>query len=308
MLRQRTLREKACCAGVGLHSGRQINLEILPAPENHGINFVRTDLPLHMELRPHVEHVVDTTMATTIGVGVNGSRAVVGTVEHLLAALAGLGIDNARIHLDGPEVPIFDGSAGPLIEMLLKAGTEDQRVPKRYLVINKEVSVENGSSKARIGPGSGMQINCSIDFDHPLIAPAPFQFNLAEDSFAKEIAPARTFGFIEDVEALRKNGLALGGSLDNAIVIDHYRVLNPDGLRFPDEFVRHKILDAIGDMSLFGMPVIGKLRLHRSGHALNTALVREVLSDERAYEIVEPATEEEDRELWAVLEPAESLA
>ena len=314
MLRQRTIREKASCVGVGLHSGRQIKVEVLPAPEDSHITFVRSDLPSHPELRACIDNLADTTLATTLATGVNGSRATVGTVEHLLAALTGLGIDNVRILIDGPEVPILDGSAGPFVDMLLSAGIERQRKPKRFLVIKKEIKVRDGDKVARIVPGNGLKVTCSLDFDHPLISPTPFCFEYSERAFRKEVARARTFGFLQDVEALRARGLARGGSLDNAIVIDSYRVLNPEGLRFPDEFARHKLLDAIGDLSLFGMPVVGRVYLHRSGHALNTKLVRAVLNDPKAYEIVTPPEAEIERvsrgesSPFAVFDPIESVA
>ncbi|MEO0459687.1 MAG: UDP-3-O-acyl-N-acetylglucosamine deacetylase [Myxococcota bacterium] len=295
MFQQRTLREKTSCVGVGVHCGTPITLELLPAPEGNGITFHRSDLPGHGELRGSVEHVVDTTLATTLATGVNGSRASVSTVEHLMAAFRGCGIDNARVYVDGPEIPILDGSSKPFVEMIQRVGIEDQRAPKRFVVVRREVRVGDGDKEARIGPGAGLKITCSIDFDHPLIPPTPYTYEHSERTFARDIAPARTFGFLKDVEALRARGLARGGSLDNAVVIDRYKVLNPEGLRFPDEFVRHKILDAIGDFSLFGMPVIGRVHLKRPGHALNTELVRAVLSDARSYEIVEPESLDDSR-------------
>jgi UDP-3-O-[3-hydroxymyristoyl] N-acetylglucosamine deacetylase len=314
MLRQRTVREKITCRGVGLHSGHQVTAEILPAPEDNGITFVRSDMSRHAELRACIHHVGDTTLATTLKVGVNGSRATVGTVEHLLAALMGLGVDNARVLVDGPEVPVLDGSSGPWVELLRSAGLESQRKLKRFLVIKKEVQVEQGDKLARIVPGSGLTIKCSVDFDHPLIPPTPFKFQFSERGFARDLAWARTFGFLKDVEMLRAKGLGRGGSLDNAVIIDEYRVLNPEGLRYPDEFVRHKVLDVLGDLSLFGMTVIGRLELCRSGHALNTRLVSQVMRDPRAYEIVEPA--QEDMELvsrgapsrFPLFEPIETVA
>lgn len=289
MLRQRTVREKVSCTGTGVHTGNQITIEVLPAPEDTGITFIRTDVPNAMELRAHVDNVVDTTLATTLAAGVNGSRVVVSTVEHLMAAFMGLGIDNARVLINGPEVPILDGSSAPFVEMLQSVGVESQRKPKRYLVIKKEVRISEGGKEARIAPSSTYKIKCELDFDHPLIPPTPYSFEFSERGFVREISRARTFGFMKDVEALRARGLARGGSLENAIVIDEYRVLNPEGLRYADEFVRHKILDCIGDLSLFGMPVLGKVTMKRPGHALNTQLVRKVLSDPKAYEIVEPS-------------------
>jgi len=314
MIRQRTIREKVVCTGVGLHTGRPIQLQLLPAPVDNHITFVRADMAPHAELRAHIEHVADTTLATSLATGVNGSRAQVGTVEHLLAALAGLGIDNIRVLLDGPEVPILDGSAKPFVELLLSAGIEEQRRSKRFLVIKREVKVVDGHKLARLSPGPGFHITCSLDFDHPLISPTPFKFEFSDGAFRREVASARTFGFLGDVQALQARGLARGASLANAIAIDHYRVLNPEGLRFPDEFVRHKVLDAIGDLSLFGMPLIGKAHLSRSGHALNTKLVQAVLSDPRNYEIVEPRDSEllaasyGGKNPFAVFEPVEGVA
>ena len=311
MLRQRTIREKVGCEGIGLHSGKQIKLELLPSPEDSGITFTRTDLPRHPEIRPCIEHLQDTTLATTLGVEHQGVSVHVGTVEHLLSALMGLGIDNARVLVDGPEIPILDGSAGPFVNMLRQAGVERQRRPKRFMVIKKEVKVRDGNKMARIAPGAGLRITCSLDFDHPLISVSPFRFDFSERSFEREVARARTFGFIEDVEALRQRGLARGGSLDNAIVIDSYRVLNPDGLRFPDEFVRHKLLDALGDIALFGMPVVGRFSSHRGGHALNCRLVRAVLADAKAYEIVQrfdAAAAREDACAFELFDAVESIA
>ncbi|MEM6732305.1 MAG: UDP-3-O-acyl-N-acetylglucosamine deacetylase, partial [Myxococcota bacterium] len=289
------LREKVSCVGVGVHCGKPITLEILPAPEGNGITFHRTDLPGHEELRANVDSVVDTTLATTIAAGVNGTRASVSTIEHLMAAFRGLAVDNARVFVDGPEIPILDGSSKPFVDMVRRAGLEAQRRSRRYLVVRKEVRVTEGDKEARIGPGAGLKITCSVDFDHPLIPSTPFTYDLAERTFERDIAPARTFGFLKDVEALRARGLARGGSLENAVVIDEYKVLNPEGLRFPDEFVRHKVLDAIGDLSLFGMPVIGRVHMTRPGHALNTELVKAVLSDPKAFEVLEPEASEAER-------------
>lgn len=313
MIRQRTIREKIGCTGVGLHTGRTIRLELLPAPEDSRITFVRTDLRSHLELRADIDYVSDTTLATTLSAGVNGSRAVVSTVEHLLAAFAGVGIDNVRVLVDGPEIPILDGSAAPFVDMVSAAGLEEQRRPKRFLVIKREVKVQHGDKLAKLSPGTGYRVTCELDFDHPLIAPTPFKFEFSESAFRRELMRSRTFGFLRDVEALKERGLARGGSLENAIVIDGYRVLNPEGLRYPDEFVRHKILDAIGDMALFGMPVIGRLVLKRPGHALNTQLVRAVLADPRNFEIVEPTSELAQvaalgESSLSVFDPVESIA
>ena len=290
MLRQRTVREKVSCSGVGVHSGQVITIEVLPAPEDTGITFIRTDIANAPEIRAHVDNVVDTMLATKLAVVREGRAIEVSTVEHLMAAFTGLCIDNARVLISGPEVPILDGSSAPFVTMLQSVGIEEQRKPRRYLAIKKEVKLTDGAKEAKIIPSSGFKIKCAIDFDHPLIAPAPFSYEHSERSFVRDISRARTFGFLKDVEALRSRGLARGASLDNAVVIDEYRVLNPDGLRYPDEFVRHKVLDCIGDLSLFGLPVLGRLSTKRPGHTLNTQLVRKVLADPKSYEIIEPTT------------------
>ena len=314
MLLQRTIREKIACEGIGLHSGERVKLELIPSPADTGIRFVRTDVETHDELRASVSNLADTRLATTLGVGVNGSRVTISTVEHLMAALSGLGIDNLVVHVDGPELPIMDGSSSEFVRQLQAAGIEEQSRGKRFLVINKEVEVRDGDKFARVSPGSGLRIKCSLDFDHPLISPQPFEFHFTEKAFVSELCRARTFGFMKDVQALQANGLARGGSLDNAVVIDDYQVLNPEGLRYPDEFVRHKVLDAIGDLALVGLPLIGNVHLHRSGHALNTKLVETLLKDSKAYDIVEPASERErveaalDLSSFAVFEPVEYLA
>jgi UDP-3-O-[3-hydroxymyristoyl] N-acetylglucosamine deacetylase len=279
---QRTLQVKASVAGVGLHSGRPVRLTLNPAPVDTGIVFIRTDLPHTVEIPARSEFVVDTTLNTTLGR--DGAR--VGTVEHLLAALYGLGVDNVRVELDGPEVPILDGSAAPFARLIDEAGIRVQRAPRKVIVVKRTVSVTDGDKEARLSPASAFAVHCSIDFDHPLITDQKFGVELQPRSFLREIARARTFGFVREVELLRSRGLALGGSLDNAIVIDDFHILNEDGLRWPDEFVRHKILDAIGDLALVGMPVIGHLHAHRTGHALNQKLVRKLLSDPAQYEVV----------------------
>ncbi len=288
-MRQCTIKQRVTRTGIGLHSGKSIRLSILPAREDNGVTFVREDVPLHPEIKACVEHVVDTRLATTLGTGVNGSRVVIATVEHLLAAIAALGIDNARVYVDGPEIPVFDGSAVPFIEMLEAAEIEEQRKPKKVMLIQREVTVSEGNSQASISPSDKLEFFCGVDFDHPLVSNTPVHFELSARTFKRDIAKARTFGFLKDVEALQKQGLGLGGSLDNTVVIDRYRVLNPDGLRYPDEFVRHKLLDAIGDLFLLGMPLLGKVRMHRSGHALNSQLASAVLADSRNYKIIDAA-------------------
>jgi len=244
--------------------------------------FVRTDLGGPIAIPARAEHVVDTALATTLG----RSGAKVGTVEHILAALSGLGVDNARIELDGPEVPIMDGSAAPFAYLIRTAGIRIQNEPKSFLVIRKPVSVVEGDKEASLRPSSRFKIDCTIDFRHPLISNQSFAMEFSDRVFTREVARARTFGFLRDVEMLQKVGLAKGGSLDNAIVVDEFAILNPDGLRFPDEFVRHKVLDAMGDLALFGYPVIGHLSVVKAGHALHHRLLLKVLEDASQYVVV----------------------
>lgn len=300
---QRTLRTKVSCTGIGLHSGAKITLTLHPAPANTGIRFVRVDLSPEVEIPALSDYVVDTTMATTIGK--DGAR--IGTIEHLMAALAGMGIDNVRVELDGPEVPIMDGSSAPFVYLIQSAGIELQREMKKFLVIRKPVSVQDGDKEAKFLPAPQLSISFTIDFDHPLVSHQSFRMDFSDRFFHREIARARTFGFYEEVEQLKRMGLARGGSLDNAIVIDDFSILNPDGLRFPDEFVRHKILDSIGDISLLGMPVIGHLVAYKSGHMLNHKLVTKVLADASSFEIVE-AEERTDLERLDIRIPAWATA
>lgn len=302
---QRTLKQPVRCHGVGLHSGIPVGLTLLPAPPNHGIVFVRTDLGAHVEIPALAAHVVDTALATTLGR--DGVR--VGTVEHLLAALAGLGVDNARVELDGPEVPIMDGSAAPFAQLVKSAGVRVLSEPKSFLVIKKSVTVTDGDKEATLSPSTRFRIDCTIDFDHPLISDQSLSFEFSECNFSREIAHARTFGFLRDVEKLKAVGLARGGSLENAIVVDDFSIVNPDGLRFPDEFVRHKLLDAVGDISLFGRPVLGHLRAFKTGHALNHKLVQRVLADPAAHVVVRARRRDVERldlrlpDLAGMLEP-----
>jgi UDP-3-O-[3-hydroxymyristoyl] N-acetylglucosamine deacetylase len=302
---QRTLKQPVRCQGVGLHSGVPVGLALLPAPANHGIVFVRTDLGRAVEIPALAAHVVDTALATTLGR--DGVR--VGTVEHLLAALAGLGVDNARIEIDGPEVPIMDGSAAPFAHLVKGAGVRVLSEAKSFLVIKKAVTVTDGDKEATLSPCTGFRIDCTIDFDHPLISDQSLSFEFSEGNFAREVARARTFGFLRDVERLKSMGLAQGGSLENAIVVDEFSIVNPDGLRFPDEFVRHKLLDAIGDISLFGRPVLGHLRAVKTGHALNHKLVQRVLADPAAHVVVRARRQDVERldlrlpDLAGMLEP-----
>jgi UDP-3-O-[3-hydroxymyristoyl] N-acetylglucosamine deacetylase len=279
---QRTLKRPTSCDGVGLHSGARVTLRLIPAPADHGIVFVRVDLPGKPSIPASAEFVVSTALATTLGR--NGVK--VGTVEHLLSALSGLGIDNVRIELDGPEVPIMDGSAAPFAALVNETGIRMQDKAKSFLVIRRAVTVTEGDKHATLAPSKRLRIDCTIDFKHPLISDQTYSLEFSDRTYAKEIAGARTFGFLKDVEKLQANGLARGGSLNNAIVVDEFSILNPEGLRFPDEFVRHKLLDTLGDVALMGRPVIGHLTVHKSGHALNHKLVMKVLSDPENYEVV----------------------
>ena len=262
------------CTGVGLHSGTPVNLTLCPAPANHGHRLRPDRSRAPVEIPARSEFVVDTSLATTLG----KDGVQVGTVEHLLAALAGLGIDNLRVELDGPEVPIMDGTAAPFAYLLQPPASAVQDKPKSFLVIKTHGDGRDGDKEATLSPATQFTVSCTIDFKHPLITDQSLRDGLLRPLLPPgDLARARTFGFLRDVEMLKKMGLARGGSLENAIVVDDFRILNPDGLRFPDEFVRHKVLDAIGDVSLFGMPVIGHLKSHKSGHALNHKLVQKVL-------------------------------
>jgi UDP-3-O-[3-hydroxymyristoyl] N-acetylglucosamine deacetylase len=298
--RQRTLRHRARLCGVGLHSGAEVELTLAPASADAGIVFIRDG----EEIPALAEFVVDTTMNTSLGR--SGTR--IGTVEHLLAALAGCGIDNARIEVEGPEIPIMDGSAEPFVRLVREAGVHEQRSARRFLMLRKAITVTDGDKLARLSPARGkFSISYTIDFRHPLITDQTCKVEMNERSFQKEIARARTFGFKRDVERLHKAGLARGGSLANAVVVDDFNILNPEGLRFPDEFVRHKVLDAIGDLSLLGMPVIGHLTAVKSGHHLNHLLVSKVLTETESWEVVQPRAEEELHELQERLLPVLAL-
>lgn len=284
MIRQRTLRNVIRATGVGLHTGDKVYLTMRPAPVDTGITFIRTDLDPVVEIPARAENVGDTTLSTTLVK--DGVR--VSTVEHLLSALAGLGIDNAYIELNAPEVPIMDGSAGPFVFLIQSAGIEEQQAAKRFIRIKKPVTVEVGDKVATFLPFEGFKVSFSIDFDHPVFndRTVATSVDFSSTSFVKEVSRARTFGFMHEIEYLRSQGLAQGGSVDNAIVVDDYRVLNEDGLRYEDEFVKHKILDAIGDLYLLGYSLIGEFKAHKSGHALNNASLRELMSQTDAWETV----------------------
>jgi UDP-3-O-[3-hydroxymyristoyl] N-acetylglucosamine deacetylase len=289
MIRQRTLKNIIKATGVGLHTGEKVFLSLRPAAPNTGIVFRRVDLPEPVDIPATPQNVGETTLSTTLVKG----DVKVSTVEHLLSALAGLGIDNAYIDVSAPEVPIMDGSAGPFIFLIQSAGVEEQNAPKRFIRIKKPIRVEDGDKWASFEPYEGFKVGFTIDFDHPAfnedVQSASIDFS--STSFVKEVSRARTFGFMRDIEALRKRRLALGGSMDNAIVVDSYRILNEDGLRYADEFVKHKILDAIGDLYLLGHSLIGSFTGYKSGHGLNNLLLRELLSHQDAWESVTFAEE-----------------
>ena len=278
---QRTLRRSISCAGIGLHSGRKVTLSLKPAPQDFGIRFRRIDLG-GLEIPAAASHVRGIQYAT----GLTRGDGTVETVEHLLAALVSSGIDNVAVELNTPEIPIMDGSAAPFIYLLQEAGVRRLAAPRRYLKVLRPITLSRGDKRIALYPSDHFKVTYSISFDHPLLRHQARTMRITEESFVEEIAPARTFCFLKEVEMLRQNGLALGGSLDNAIVIGETGVLN-SALRFEDEFVRHKILDAIGDLSLVGFPVIGHLVAHRAGHALHTAFAARILEDSDAWKIVE---------------------
>jgi UDP-3-O-[3-hydroxymyristoyl] N-acetylglucosamine deacetylase len=284
VIKQRTLKNVIRATGVGLHSGEMVYLTLRPAAPNTGIVFRRVDLDPPVELEAHAEHVGETALSTTLVQ--NGQK--VSTVEHLLSAFAGLGIDNAYIDLNAAEVPIMDGSAGPFVFLVQSAGIEEQNVAKQFLRIKKSVTYEDGDKWAKFEPFDGFKVSFTIDFEHPAFTGRPQQVEVdfSSTSFVREVSRARTFGFMKDIEKLRENNLALGGSMDNAIVVDDYRVLNEDGLRYEDEFVRHKVLDAIGDLYLLGHSLIGEFSGYKSGHAVNNQLLRKLLADKEAWELV----------------------
>ena len=284
MIRQRTLKNVIRATGVGLHTGEKVYLTVRPAPANAGIVFRRVDLDPVVEIPAGADKVGETTLSTTLV----QDGVKVGTVEHLLSAMAGLGIDNAYVELSAPEVPIMDGSAGPFVFLLQSAGIKEQEAAKKFIRIKKEVTVREDDKVATFKPFDGFKVTFSIEFDHPVFEERNqvASIDFSSTSFVKEVARARTFGFMRDIEFLRSQNLALGGSVDNAIVVDEYRILNEDGLRYDDEFVKHKMLDAIGDLYQLGHSLIGEFVGHKSGHALNNALLRELLKQEDAWELV----------------------
>ncbi len=284
MIPQRTLEHSIKCSGIGLHSGKKIQLHLHPADSNSGITFIRSDLGVRIPAR--AANVCDTRLCTTIG----KDGASISTVEHLLSALAGLGIDNADIEVDGPEVPVMDGSAAPFVFLIQCAGIRTQDQPKKMLRILKRVEINDGDKRCALYPSSGFRVSYLLDYDHPLLRRRYVSIDFSRQAYTREVSRARTFGFLHEIEQLQKAGLALGGSLDNAIVLDKYRVVNEGGLRYEDECVRHKILDTLGDLSLAGLPIIGAFEGERTGHYSNHQLVSALLADESAWVIEDAVT------------------
>ena len=278
---QRTVAKRVSCTGVGLHSGAPVTLTMAPAPADAGVTFVRMDLGVEIPARHDL--VVDTKLSTSIAVG----KARVSTIEHVMSALVGMGIDACRVEVDGPEIPILDGSAAPFVALIREAGVKEHKAGRRYLMITAPVEVRDGDKLARLEPADGFSVSFTADFKHPLITDQGFSVSVTDRTFEREVARARTFCFRKDVELMQSMGLALGGSLENAIVLEEFSIMNPEGLRYPDEFARHKVLDAIGDLALLGLPVLGALTAVKSGHGLNQALVKRVLSDPSCHRVVQ---------------------
>ena len=277
---QRTIKKPVNCKGIGLHSGKKVNLSIKPAPVNHGIKFIRTDLLNSPGITAHFNQVVDTSLATVIG----SDGCIVSTIEHVMASFAGLSIDNALVELDAYEVPVMDGSAGPFIEMIKRAGIKNQSAPRHFFLIKEPIMLEEADKSVSVYPSATFKITYTIEFDHPLIKKQTYSLDLSDEIFESKICRARTFGFLHEVEYMKRYGLARGGSLENAVVIDKDSIVNEDGLRFKNEFVRHKILDCLGDFSLLGMPVLGHLIVVKSGHAFNHAFLEKFFSQKKSWE------------------------
>lgn len=278
--RQHTLEKAVSCSGIGVHSGKKARISILPAPENHGIRFRRVDLPGTPDIPALFKMVVDTSLATVIG----GQGAIVSTIEHLMAAFTGLSVDNALVEIDGYEMPIMDGSAKTFADAITRAGIRAQKSPRWFFVTTRPITIEDGDKYVTVFPSNRFKISCTIQFDNPIIGTQTMDFEIGKDDFMEEICQARTFGFIQDLHYLKMFHLGKGGSLDNAIVIDNDKVLNPSGLRFPDEFVRHKLLDCLGDFSLLGMPILGHIQTHKSGHDLNHRFIKLFLEQKASWE------------------------
>ena len=290
---QRTLKKEINCSSIGLHTGRKVNMKIKPASVDTGIIFVRKDLPDAEPIHANYNNVCDTMLATSLGT--NGVS--VSTVEHILSAFNGMGVDNAIIELDSFEVPIMDGSALPFVNMLKEVGTHVQEKNKRLLIIKKPVSVTEGDASAVLLPAKEFKITYEIDFKHPFIGKQSYSMTFSDEKYEKEICAAQTFGFLKDLEFLQAKGLALGGSLKNVIVLDDKKIINKEGLRIPDVFVKHKILDAIGDLFLLGMPIIGHFIAYKSGHRLNNLLLKELMRKKDCWEIVSCINKEEVHKL-----------
>ena len=300
MLKQRTLSSKIRASGVGLHTGKKISLTLKPAPSNSGIVFKRTDIE-SASIKASLENVFDTRLSTSL----SNDEIKISTVEHLLSALAGIGIDNAIVELDGPEVPIMDGSARPFVFMIQSAGIQEQSEAKKFIKIKKTIEVKEDEKWAKIEPFNGFKVGFTIDFDHPAFSETSqsSEIDFSSVSYLSQVSRARTFGFAKDIELLRKNNLALGGSVNNAIVIDDYKVVNEEGVRFQDEFVKHKILDAIGDLYLLGHGLIGSFSAYKSGHHLNNLLLRELINNVHAWEEVTIDNDSESPIFYSTPEP-----
>ncbi|MCP4350194.1 MAG: UDP-3-O-acyl-N-acetylglucosamine deacetylase [Desulfobacterales bacterium] len=279
-LQQRTIAKPVSCSGLGLHSGKEVNLTIKPAPINHGIKFTRTDLLNCPAISAHFNMVVDTSLATVIGY----DGFIVSTIEHLMASFAGLSIDNAIVEIDDYEVPVMDGSAGPFTSLIRSAGIKEQAGPKCYFVIKEPIELKENERSVAVYPAQKRQITCTIDFDHPMVKKQSYSVEVSDDVFEHEISSARTFGFLHEYEYMKRFGLARGGSLDNAVVLGKDNVVNDGGLRFQDEFVRHKLLDCIGDFSLIGMPILGHIVANKSGHAFNHAFLKKFFAEKKSWE------------------------
>ncbi len=285
--RQQTLLKPASCSGIGVHSGKKTTITLHPAPENHGIRFRRIDLAGTSDIQALFKNVVDTSLATVVG----NQGVIVSTVEHLMAAFSGLGIDNALVEIDAYEVPIMDGSSAELTTLITETGIQKQNAPRWFFVVTEPITYEEDDKFVTISPGTGFKIECSINFAHPLIGKQSLCFNPLVDNFKEELSRARTFGFMQDIEYLKKFSLGRGGSLETAIILDKKSIINEEGLRYPDEFVRHKLLDCLGDFSLLGMPILGHIKTHKSGHALNHAFIKKFLSKKESWETRPVATE-----------------
>jgi len=277
---QRTLSKNVCFSGIGLHSGKKVNLTLKPAPINYGIKFVRKDLPDNPTIPARFNCVVDTSLATVIG----SEGVIVSTIEHLMACFAGLSIDNVVVELNSYEVPVMDGSAGPFTRMIMQAGIQEQAAPRHFFVLKEPIELEQDGKFVGAYPDTTFKITCNIDFEHPLIQQQSCSIEVEDQIFEREISSARTFGFLHEVEYMKRYGLARGGSLDNAVVIDENEILNDDGLRFRDEFVRHKLLDCIGDFSLLGMPILAHIITRKSGHAFNHAFLENFFNTKASWQ------------------------